>query len=142
MDTPRAGVFVLFVLVVPVSCEGFFTGPVVCYFLDAFLMLYCIVATALFFREKFSVRFTIDQPDDIGGIYQELERPGDDDAYQVLETSRGRVRPHPLIDLVIRFTLSTLILIMLVFISRKRVERKRGLGQTKPRGGKWTPMSL
>ncbi|XP_047456210.1 T-cell surface glycoprotein CD3 zeta chain-like isoform X2 [Mugil cephalus] len=90
MDTPRAGVFVLFVLVVPVSCEGFFTGPVVCYFLDAFLMLYCIVATALFFREKFSVRFTIDQPDDIGGIYQELERPGDDDAYQVLETSRGR----------------------------------------------------
>lgn len=36
------------------SAEMFFTDPVICYFLDAFLMVYCIAATALFFREKVS----------------------------------------------------------------------------------------
>uniref|UniRef100_A0A3B5MLI7 CKLF-like MARVEL transmembrane domain containing 6 n=1 Tax=Xiphophorus couchianus TaxID=32473 RepID=A0A3B5MLI7_9TELE len=36
------------------SAETFFTDPVICYFLDAFLMVYCIAATALFFREKVS----------------------------------------------------------------------------------------
>ncbi|XP_037542119.1 growth hormone-regulated TBC protein 1-A-like [Nematolebias whitei] len=35
--------------------QVFFTDPVICYFLDAFLMVYCIAATALFFREKVSV---------------------------------------------------------------------------------------
>ncbi|XP_062389945.1 high affinity immunoglobulin epsilon receptor subunit gamma-like isoform X3 [Sardina pilchardus] len=30
------------------------SDPVICYILDAFLLLYCIVFTALYFREKFS----------------------------------------------------------------------------------------
>ncbi|XP_041858617.1 CD247 antigen like isoform X2 [Melanotaenia boesemani] len=92
MDThKRTGALVLFVLLVPVSCqEVFFTDPVICYFLDAFLMVYCVVATALFFREKFSNMPPVVESDEKGGIYQELERPMDADPYQVLEPSKGR----------------------------------------------------
>eukprot|EP00064_Thunnus_orientalis_P015468 superscaffoldBa00002870_g15521 len=93
MNTLRTGVFVLFGLVVPVSCsEPFFNDLVICYFLDAILMVYCITATVFFFREKFSYppSEAVKVPDANGGIYQELERPKDADAYQVLETSKRK----------------------------------------------------
>ncbi|XP_070770913.1 T-cell surface glycoprotein CD3 zeta chain-like isoform X2 [Enoplosus armatus] len=93
MDALRTGVFVLFVLLVPVSCkETFFTEPVICYFLDGILIVYCIVATAFFFREKFSyippvpVGVSVEN----GAIYQELERPKDSDPYQMLEPSKQK----------------------------------------------------
>lgn len=92
MDALRTGVFVLFVLLVPVSSkEIYFTDPMICYFLDMFLVVYCIIATALFFREKFQkVPSAAKIPEDNGGIYQELERPKDADPYQVLEPSKGK----------------------------------------------------
>ncbi|XP_028249844.1 T-cell surface glycoprotein CD3 zeta chain-like isoform X2 [Parambassis ranga] len=84
------GVLVLFVLLVPVSCaESFFTEPIICYFLDAFLMVYCIIFTALFFKEKFANMPPVVVPEDTA-IYQELERPADADPYQVLEPSKRR----------------------------------------------------
>ncbi|XP_028991641.1 CD247 antigen like [Betta splendens] len=93
MERLKAGVFVLFVLVAQVSCSGadFFTDPVICYFLDGFLMVYCIVATALYFREKFS-RVPVEMPsgEEKGGIYQELERPKDTDPYQELDPLRRK----------------------------------------------------
>ncbi|XP_024860393.1 CD247 antigen like [Kryptolebias marmoratus] len=89
MDSLRTAAFVLLVLLDPASCQDpFFTDPVICYFLDAFLMVYCIAATALFFREKFSNMPRVTQEpnnQDKGGIYQELERPKDTDPYQALE---------------------------------------------------------
>uniref|UniRef100_A0A3Q1ESK5 CD247 molecule n=1 Tax=Acanthochromis polyacanthus TaxID=80966 RepID=A0A3Q1ESK5_9TELE len=92
MDALRTGVFVLFLLPAPVSCSVFsaFSHPVICYFLDAFLLVYCIVATALFFREKFSDLPSDAKPESNGDIYQELERPTDADPYQVLEPSRKK----------------------------------------------------
>ncbi|XP_067371225.1 CD247 antigen like isoform X2 [Channa argus] len=62
----------------------FFTDPVICYFLDAFLVVYCLAATMLYFREKFS-HVPPEVTEDNGVIYQELERPKDADPYQVLE---------------------------------------------------------
>ncbi|CAG5865743.1 unnamed protein product [Menidia menidia] len=92
MDTLRTGVFLLCGLLVPASCaDVFFTDPVICYFLDAFLMVYCIAATALFFREKFSkIPPVEDLEEDDGGVYQELERPADPSPYQVLQPPKGR----------------------------------------------------
>lgn len=91
MNSLRTGVFVLFVLVVPVSSkEIFFTHPVICYFLDAILVVYCIVATALFFKEKFSHVPSAAAPADDGGIYQELDRAKDADPYQELKPLKGK----------------------------------------------------
>ncbi|KAI3355831.1 hypothetical protein L3Q82_004391 [Scortum barcoo] len=85
MDALRTAVFVLFVLPAPVSCnaETFFTEPVICYVLDGFLIVYCIIATVFLFREK-------DKEEENGAIYQELERPKDADPYQVLEPSKKK----------------------------------------------------
>ncbi|XP_044072391.1 T-cell surface glycoprotein CD3 zeta chain-like isoform X2 [Siniperca chuatsi] len=96
MDALRTGVFVLFVLLVPVSCnEVFFTNPVICYFLDGILIIYCIIATVFFFREKFSnvPPVAVAESAENGAIYQELERPMDADPYQVLEPSKGKKKP-------------------------------------------------
>ncbi|TNN60900.1 T-cell surface glycoprotein CD3 zeta chain [Liparis tanakae] len=59
----------------------FFSDPVICYFLDSILMVYCIVATALFFREKFS-NIAIAEP--------ELQKVKDADVYQVLKPPKGK----------------------------------------------------
>ncbi|XP_031150606.1 T-cell surface glycoprotein CD3 zeta chain isoform X2 [Sander lucioperca] len=92
MYTLRTGVFVLFVLLVPVSSKGiFFTEPVICYYLDGILILYCIFATVLFFREKFYIPSVARVAED-GGIYQELERINDADTYQILEPSKAKVK--------------------------------------------------
>ncbi|XP_041806129.1 T-cell surface glycoprotein CD3 zeta chain-like isoform X2 [Chelmon rostratus] len=103
MKVLRTGVFVLFVLLVPVSCEVFFfTEPVTCYFLDGILIIYCIIATAFYFREKLYIPSVADEPiscflcfsrtkqEDKGGIYQELERPKDADPYEVLDPSKRK----------------------------------------------------
>ncbi|XP_063743474.1 uncharacterized protein LOC134867086 isoform X2 [Eleginops maclovinus] len=71
--------------------ETFFTHPVICYFLDGFLTLYCLFATALFFREKFSVLpLEAQEPGVDECIYQELDRAKETDAYDELETSKWR----------------------------------------------------
>ncbi|XP_041806131.1 T-cell surface glycoprotein CD3 zeta chain-like isoform X4 [Chelmon rostratus] len=91
MKVLRTGVFVLFVLLVPVSCEVFFfTEPVTCYFLDGILIIYCIIATAFYFREKLYIPSVADEQEDKGGIYQELERPKDADPYEVLDPSKRK----------------------------------------------------
>ncbi|XP_071333398.1 CD247 antigen like [Trachinotus anak] len=95
MDKLRTGVLMLFVLVVPVSCiEGFFAEPVICYFLDGILIVYCLVATALFFRERFShvqpVTAAAAVSEENGVIYQELERPENTDPYAALEPSKRK----------------------------------------------------
>ncbi|XP_012719830.1 CD247 antigen like [Fundulus heteroclitus] len=97
MDTLRTGASVLFVLFMPVaSAETFFTDPVICYFLDAFLMVYCIAATALFFREKFSKLPQVppESEDEKKGIYQELERPKDTDPYQELQVKKTKAKSN------------------------------------------------
>ncbi|XP_056282072.1 CD247 antigen like isoform X2 [Pseudoliparis swirei] len=66
------------------SDETFFSDPVICYFLDSILIVYCIVATLLFFREKFS-HIPIAEPEDNDCLYQELQKLKDADLYQVLE---------------------------------------------------------
>ncbi|XP_076602519.1 uncharacterized protein LOC143330145 [Chaetodon auriga] len=92
MEVLRTGVFVLFVLLVPVSCkEVFFTEPITCYFLDGILIIYCIIATAFYFREKLYVpSVAAELCEHKEGIYQELERPVDTDPYQVLEPSKRK----------------------------------------------------
>ncbi|CAJ1079623.1 T-cell surface glycoprotein CD3 zeta chain-like isoform X1 [Xyrichtys novacula] len=73
--------------------ETFFRDPIVCYVLDGVLVLYCIVATVLFFRERFSLPppVPVGEPQEENGrIYQELERPRDADQYQVLEPSKKK----------------------------------------------------
>ncbi|XP_063353080.1 T-cell surface glycoprotein CD3 zeta chain-like [Pelmatolapia mariae] len=90
MDTLRKGVFALSVLAVPVSCsDNFFTEPVICYFLDGFLIIYCIIVTGFFFREKFSKGPSVGVTEE-NGIYQELERPKDADPYEVLDPSKRK----------------------------------------------------
>ncbi|XP_069389778.1 CD247 antigen like [Paralichthys olivaceus] len=93
MDAVRTGVFLL--LLVPVSCRDFlsiFHDPVVCYSLDGILIVYCIVITALFFKERFSSEPV--EPEEKGRIYEELRRPEDTDPYQVLEPSKRRKNPR------------------------------------------------
>ncbi|XP_030283357.1 T-cell surface glycoprotein CD3 zeta chain-like isoform X1 [Sparus aurata] len=94
MGVVRTGVIVLFVLLVPVSCKDvFFTEPVTCFLLDGILILYCIIATALYFREKFSLTQPVEVSDNQepnGVVYQELRRPADADPYQVLEPSKRK----------------------------------------------------
>ncbi|XP_068185008.1 T-cell surface glycoprotein CD3 zeta chain-like [Antennarius striatus] len=93
----RTSLFVLLVLVLPVSGdEVFFTEPVTCYFLDGVLIIYCIFATALYFREKFFYVPSAEAefPVKTGGLYQELLRPSGADPYTVLETPK-RKSPHP-----------------------------------------------
>ncbi|KAM7380360.1 hypothetical protein PAMP_003662 [Pampus punctatissimus] len=81
MNILRRGVVVLFGVLAPVSCSTpFFNDMVICYFLDAVLIVYCITATAFYLKEK-----NID-----GGIYQELDRTMDADPYQVLEPSKKK----------------------------------------------------
>ncbi|KAA8587999.1 hypothetical protein FQN60_001193 [Etheostoma spectabile] len=90
MYTLTTGVFVLFVLLVPVSSKGlFFSEPVICYYLDGVLVLYCIFATGLLFREKFYIP-SVPRVAEDGGIYQELERLEDADPYQILEPSKAK----------------------------------------------------
>uniref|UniRef100_A0A672IXQ0 Uncharacterized protein n=1 Tax=Salarias fasciatus TaxID=181472 RepID=A0A672IXQ0_SALFA len=58
----------------------------VCYSLDAFLLLYCVVFTVFFFREKVSRT---------PGIFDQSEeplRPKDSDPYQVLQPTKPKVR--------------------------------------------------
>ncbi|XP_060944547.1 T-cell surface glycoprotein CD3 zeta chain-like [Limanda limanda] len=90
MDGVRTVVFLLFLLLVPVSCRDMFTEPVVCFLLDGILIIYCIVVTALFFKEKLS-RGPV-EPEDEGRIYQELRRPMDADPYEMLEPSKRKKR--------------------------------------------------
>ncbi|XP_071395355.1 CD247 antigen like isoform X2 [Centroberyx affinis] len=99
MDTLRTSVFVLFVLSLLVSStEAYLTEPVICYILDGFLVLYCIIATALLLREKFSnlqseaVGDSACQKQEANdAIYQDLQIPEGTDAYQVIET-KGRIQ--------------------------------------------------
>ncbi|XP_029936429.1 CD247 antigen like isoform X2 [Myripristis murdjan] len=84
-----AGVVVLLVSFCLVSStEAFLTEPVICYILDGFLVIYCLVITGFLFKEKFSNLgdSVHDEQETNGGIYQELQRPPGTDVYQVLET--------------------------------------------------------
>uniref|UniRef100_A0AAQ4R7Y0 T-cell surface glycoprotein CD3 zeta chain n=1 Tax=Gasterosteus aculeatus aculeatus TaxID=481459 RepID=A0AAQ4R7Y0_GASAC len=91
MGAMRTGVLVLFGLLVPVaSTETLFTDPVICYFLDSILVVYCLVATALFFREKFIYPRYVEGSGD-NAIYQELQRTEDIDTYQEIQQSKGKV---------------------------------------------------
>ncbi|XP_054470888.1 CD247 antigen like [Anoplopoma fimbria] len=93
MDPQTTGVFVLIVLLVPVTADDiFFTDPVICYCLDTILVIYCIGATALYFKEKFSKIPSVaaGEPDDNGCIYQELQRPADTDPYEMLNISKTK----------------------------------------------------
>ncbi|XP_040912781.1 T-cell surface glycoprotein CD3 zeta chain-like isoform X2 [Toxotes jaculatrix] len=77
------------------TVEGFFTNPIICYVLDGFLIVYCICATALFVKEKYSHKSSVafempDNQEDNCALYQELERPKDADPYQVLEPSKRK----------------------------------------------------
>ncbi|XP_020794877.1 high affinity immunoglobulin epsilon receptor subunit gamma isoform X1 [Boleophthalmus pectinirostris] len=80
-------VSVLLVLLNPTSCNALsYIDPMICYILDGVLIFYCIVATALFFREKLSHQVPKAVPDSSGGIYQELGESRNADPYEVLDT--------------------------------------------------------
>uniref|UniRef100_A0A3Q0T2N9 Uncharacterized protein n=1 Tax=Amphilophus citrinellus TaxID=61819 RepID=A0A3Q0T2N9_AMPCI len=66
--------------------------PVICYFLDAFLIIYCIIVTGFFFREKvsYSTHFELVELTHI--LNTELERPNDADPYEVLDPSKRKVQ--------------------------------------------------
>ncbi|XP_053733572.1 T-cell surface glycoprotein CD3 zeta chain-like isoform X2 [Synchiropus splendidus] len=68
-------------LLVPVTCSGTsLAHQNTCYILDGILIVYCIVVTALLFREKEGGE----------GLYQELVREGNADQYEVLNPLRAR----------------------------------------------------
>ncbi|XP_035507455.1 CD247 antigen like isoform X2 [Scophthalmus maximus] len=69
--------------------DAFWTEPAICYVLDGILLIYCIVATVLLFREKFSSE-PAEVVEDKSCIYQELERPKDADPYEILEPSKRK----------------------------------------------------
>ncbi|CAL1582075.1 unnamed protein product [Knipowitschia caucasica] len=92
MDCIKSALYVIFILLNPTSCYALSaTDPMICYILDGVLITYCIIATALFFREKFSHRgLTAEKTEPIGGIYQELGQSKTPDPYEVLQPSRKR----------------------------------------------------
>ncbi|XP_058477011.1 high affinity immunoglobulin epsilon receptor subunit gamma-like isoform X1 [Solea solea] len=95
MDKLMTCVFALSLLLAPVSCLGsvkqLFSEPVVCYVLDGILMVYCVVATALFFREKLSCAESQSVEEDCN-IYQDLGTK-EPDPYQVLEPTKTKKKP-------------------------------------------------
>uniref|UniRef100_A0A667Z0Y3 T-cell surface glycoprotein CD3 zeta chain n=1 Tax=Myripristis murdjan TaxID=586833 RepID=A0A667Z0Y3_9TELE len=85
--------------------EAFLTEPVICYILDGFLVIYCLVITGFLFKEKVSHRAitgcssvyktaVISKGVLHSGVQEvpceELQRPPGTDVYQVLET-KGKV---------------------------------------------------
>lgn len=94
MDKRDISLLMLFVLLVPVSCEAdsFFTEPIACYILDGILIIYCIIATGFYFREKFphTPCVATEASEGNGAIYQELDRSKDADPYQVLEPTKRK----------------------------------------------------
>ncbi|XP_066542253.1 CD247 antigen like isoform X2 [Hoplias malabaricus] len=60
------------------------SDPVTCYILDAFLLLYCIIFTGLYFRIKFSRMRTNSLPAD-EPVYEGLKTDEVNDEYQTLE---------------------------------------------------------
>lgn len=77
MGLPRKCVFIFFMFI---SCtEASMAEPFICYILDGILLIYCIAATAIFFREKFSHVLTKAQDptnhltSDADGDYEELK---------------------------------------------------------------------
>ncbi|KAG8000570.1 hypothetical protein GBF38_016977, partial [Nibea albiflora] len=67
------------------AADDFFSEPITCYVLDGILIIYCLIATAFYFREKFS-----DFPPE-AVAEPEPERPKDTDPYQVLEPTKRKV---------------------------------------------------
>ncbi|XP_020504391.2 T-cell surface glycoprotein CD3 zeta chain [Labrus bergylta] len=86
------------------DAETFFSDPTFCYLLDGILVVYCLIATAFFFREKFSSLPSADvgAPEENGLIYEELDRTRDADPYEVLDPSkrkkRAKKKPKPTQD--------------------------------------------
>ncbi|XP_033842270.2 CD247 antigen like [Periophthalmus magnuspinnatus] len=76
----------------PTSCYAFSpSDPMICYILDGVLIIYCIVATALFFREKLCREVpNVVVSDPSGGIYQELGESKNTDPYEMLQPSKKR----------------------------------------------------
>ncbi|KAF6717050.1 T-cell surface glycoprotein CD3 zeta chain [Oryzias melastigma] len=72
------------------STAALFSDPVICYFLDTFLMLYCLVATTLFFKEKFSTIQATEPNDETKGLYQELNLEREPDDYEMINIKKKR----------------------------------------------------
>ncbi|XP_060909357.1 CD247 antigen like [Labrus mixtus] len=86
------------------DAETFFSNPTFCYLLDGILVVYCLIATAFFFREKFSPlpSAAVGAPEEIELIYQELDRTRDADPYELLDPLKRKVtkkkKPKPTQD--------------------------------------------
>ncbi|KAG7238792.1 hypothetical protein INR49_030336 [Caranx melampygus] len=124
MDKPSLSVFTLFTFLVPVSCiEGFFAEPVICYFLDGILIFYCVVATVLFFREKFPRKPYVAVGESVeNGIYQELERPKDADPYEVLEPTKRKKKAANKKKSEVRGDLYSLTNMVVKFFFKKKIK--------------------
>ncbi|XP_029385857.1 T-cell surface glycoprotein CD3 zeta chain-like [Echeneis naucrates] len=93
MDKLQTGVLMLFVLLNPASAtDSYFAEPIICYFLDGFLIVYCLIVTAFFFREKISQISSepVGKPEVNEPVYQELEKLDNPDPYQVLEPTKRK----------------------------------------------------
>ncbi|XP_016297338.1 T-cell surface glycoprotein CD3 zeta chain [Sinocyclocheilus anshuiensis] len=103
MMAPRAASAVIILLsITPVSAMSTY-DPQYCYILDAFLLLYCIIITAFFVRERVRVYNTCDNAflpqncdddNDYGYacLFQPLQKKTDD-TYREIEMKAGRRRP-------------------------------------------------
>ncbi|KAK7882451.1 hypothetical protein WMY93_028625 [Mugilogobius chulae] len=92
MESVRLVLSVLLVLLKPTSCSALaISDPMICYILDGVLIVYCIIATTLFFREKFSHQVaTVKSQQQTGGIYQELGQAKNADQYEELQTFKKK----------------------------------------------------
>ncbi|XP_063069914.1 T-cell surface glycoprotein CD3 zeta chain-like isoform X2 [Engraulis encrasicolus] len=63
------------------------SDPVICYILDAFLLLYCIIFTALFFRQKFEQNPLVTEEEN-----KETEGEGEGGTYEAVGT---QINPEP-----------------------------------------------
>ncbi|XP_036396317.1 T-cell surface glycoprotein CD3 zeta chain-like [Megalops cyprinoides] len=77
MDLRRTGALVFLALVVPTAGSepaNALNNPMLCYILDGVLLVYGLVVTALFFRERFFKPAAVSTDDP---VYMGLNKPGD-----------------------------------------------------------------
>lgn len=117
----RTAAMLVLLILVP-STEASLSPPVVCYILDGFLLLYCIVFTALFFQQKLKSKEASPPSNMAAGedptyeelppaspssgaipkrrqgatedTYQTLQSSTQEDSYQVLKGGKTRGQAH------------------------------------------------
>ncbi|XP_072300813.1 high affinity immunoglobulin epsilon receptor subunit gamma-like [Eucyclogobius newberryi] len=91
MESIKSVVLVLLIFLNTTSCNALsVSDPTICYILDGVLILYCIIATVLFLREKLLHQVPTVVSESIGDIYQELGADKNADPYEMLQPFNKR----------------------------------------------------